>query len=269
MKTEKTILEGIKKIQNPETGFYCGSAVYLRLLPLISLRKEETKEKDSLYPEEEKSLLLLFEKDPVIFSRTKEKDGEKIPWDDRADFFNEQAVFFSEFRNRVESIPFSFRSESRNKILVSSFDILAEEARENLSVFFDYEEASDEFKQAGVSVLREIEGRCLPYPPRKKIKLTEEQVEERKLSALVPAALLWKLIKRKQTGKKPFRSSFEADKKEEEIQNAIRNGIDKKDCLAISDIAKEAGQEILNVGFQQDFLFVSSVLEALSEILPE
>ena len=66
-----------------------------------------------------------------------------------------------------------------------------------------------------------------------------------------------------------FRSSFEADKKEEEIQNAIRNGIDKKDCLAISDIAKEAGQEILNVGFQQDFLFVSSVLEALSEILPE
>ena len=94
-------------------------------------------------------------------------------------------------------------------------------------------------------------------------------MEERKLSALVPSALLWKLIKRKQTGKKPFRSSFEADKKEEEIQNAIRNGIDKKDCLAISDIAKEAGQEILNVGFQQDFLFFSSVLEALSEILPE
>lgn len=269
MKINKTISEGIKKIQNPETGFYCGSAVYLRLLPLIQLRKEEIKDKDSLYPEEEKSLLFLFEKDPAVFAWTNEKDGEKIPWDDIASFFNEQATFFSEFRNRVESIPFSFRSEGRNRILVSSFDILAEEARENLSAFFDYGEASDEFKQAGVSVLREIEGRCVPYSPRKKIKLTEEQIDTRKLSALIPAGLLWKIIKRKQTGKKPFSAVFEADKKEDEIQIVIQNGIRRNACFEISNIAKEAGEEVQSIGFKADFLFVSSVLEAFAERIPD
>lgn len=269
MKTEKIITERLSLIQDPSSPYYCGSAIYLRLLPLIKRRKEEIKEKDSCYPEEEKSLLFLFDKDPIIFEESKKKDGEKINWDRVTSFFQEQAVFFDEFRNRIESVPFQTRSEERNSLLVSCFDTLAEEARENLSVFFDFEESTDEFKQAGVSVLREIEGRVVPYPPRKKIQLTKDQEEGRKLSSLVPSSLLRKLINRKQKGKKPFSSEFDAEKKRKAIQNCLSSRMNKSACMKVSEISRFAAKEISNPGFKIDFDFIASALENLSKIVLE
>lgn len=268
MKKEKDILINLPEIADYKSPFYCGSAIYLRMIPFIQMMERERPRGEEFYPQGQKTLLSLYRQDSSVFARTKEKDGKKIPWNSLGLYYRDEADFLSRLRNRIEVLPFSFRSEARNQILVSCFDTLAGQAKESLSVFFDFDEAESLFKAAGVSLLRECEGKLVPLPAIQNPLLSPEEKKTMALCSLVPIALLKKLILRKNLGKNPFSPSLHVEdivqNLDSYIQKETRSREERKEA---SSYALSASKEIKNPSFRNDFLWVWTVLAGFSEIL--
>ena len=255
MKKEMTIQE----LGDPSSPYYCGSAALLSLYHLVySLRKEFKK----LYESPDyllETISSLCYKDADLFSIIRKEDMNEEDAEQAADIFYAYADLFDALPEVI-----TFISKEYQPLFDLSLSFLKKTIKEACNPPMD--KCPTQVLQRAVFEL------SLTYRYQE-IDLGMGEITSIPNDVLLDSskpllAMLSKLTKRKNQGKKPFSQEFDFEKKISSIDVLIdKETISKEEILEAAIIAKDASSEIKMASLKEDYLYIASYLEAVSSLL--
>lgn len=255
-------------LKEANSKYYCGSSC---LLSLFAVYQEIEKTSDSdfkkAFSKFKLDVLSLFEKDSRLFELSKKNEElSELDWKEIEDvFLLYEEVIFS-LKELIDFVSFT-KKKAYLLFLKRDLDFLVDLALDNLNLFALRTDIPDSFYPVRNVVFQAIkkEFRYPLYDEAGSIFYPYDVI-------LPILAMLYKLLNRKQNGKKPFSEGFLFSEKVNSLQNCeeslkrqrqekrVDQEKNRKDFFFLSSVAKMAKEEVKMESLKKDYQYLSDIL---------